>query len=234
MGFDGGLKELKAQPSDGRWISYNPNVIAVSLRHFFIEVNMRFLLIITLLLVDLSLIGCGTKLEGTPENQRNAINGMEADTLVKLRSKYPDSRGYFKKAVGYAVFDSSGGKFMFGGLDHGNGVAVNARTGRRTYMKMFELQPGFGFGFTNFRIVFVFTNLETFNDFIDSGWEFGSRAAAAAKTKTEGGAAEAGYEVRPGMTMWQLTEEGAVVGVSITGAKYWHNDDLNNPSPTKK
>ena len=64
---------------------------------------MRFLLIITLLLVDLSLIGCGTKLEGTPENQRNAINGMEADTLVKLRAKYPDSRGYFKKSVGYAV-----------------------------------------------------------------------------------------------------------------------------------
>ena len=111
---------------------------------------------------------------------------------------------------------------------------MNTRTGRRTYMKMFELQPGFGFGFTNFRIVFVFTNLETFNDFIDSGWEFGSRAAAAAKTKTEGGAAEAGYEVRPGMTMWQLTEEGAVVGVSITGAKYWHNDDLNNASQTKK
>jgi len=36
-----------------------------------------------------------------------------------------------------------------------------------------------------------------------------------------------GTVVSRGMTMYQLSGEGAIVGVSVTGAKYYKNDDLN-------
>lgn len=174
-----------------------------------------------------SLAGCGLQLKGGVTEQRNQIKMMETQTLASLYAKNPAERKEIHKAAGYAVFDASGGKIMFGGLDHGNGVVFDNASGRRTYMKMFELQPGLGFGYTNFRMVFVFDTREVMNDFINSGWEFGTRAAAAAKSKTDGGSAEIGYSVAPGIHVFQMTEEGALVGVSITGAKYWRNDDLN-------
>lgn len=175
----------------------------------------------------LLLSGCGVSLDGSVAQQRDAIKGMEADTLKKLYAKEPSARAQIKRAAGYGVFDASGGKVLFGGLDHGNGVVFDNATGRRVFMKMFELQPGLGFGYTNFRLVFVFDNKNVMNEFTNTGWEFGSRAGAAAKGKTDGGAAEIGYTVAPGMHLYQLTEEGAIIGISLTGAKYWRNDDLN-------
>lgn len=183
-------------------------------------------LILSMIFV-LTLGGCGVQLKGGVTEQRTQIKTVETETLTKLYAKDPSARKDIRKAAGYGVFDASGGKIMFGGLDHGNGVVFDNASGRRTYMKMFELQPGLGFGYTNFRLVFVFDTREVMNSFINSGWEFGTRAAAAAKSKTDGGAAEIGYTVAPGMHVFQLTEEGALVGLSITGAKYWRNDDLN-------
>jgi lipid-binding SYLF domain-containing protein len=175
----------------------------------------------------LSLAGCGLQLKGGVAEQRSEIKGMESDTLAKLYAKESGAKRQLKKAAGYGVFDVSGGKIMFGGMDHGNGVIFDNASGRRTFMKMFELQPGLGFGYTNFRMVFVFDNREVMNDFITNGWEFGTRAAAAAKSQTDGGALDFEYNVAPGIHAFQMTEEGALIGLSLTGAKYWRNDDLN-------
>ena len=173
------------------------------------------------------LSGCGVQLSGSVANQRNQIRSMEVETLNKLYAQNPSSRKQIQKAAGYAVFDASGGKVLFGGMDHGNGVAVDNKNGRRTYMKMFELQPGIGLGYANMRLVFVFDNQTAFNDFVNSGWEFGGRASAAAKNDSGGGGGDLGYNVAPGVNLYQMTEKGAMVGLSITGAKYWRNDDLN-------
>ncbi|NDE55468.1 MAG: hypothetical protein EB071_01150 [Gammaproteobacteria bacterium] len=183
--------------------------------------------IITLLWLILTLSGCGVQLEGSVANQRQQLRSMEADSLSKLYLENPTAKSRVQQAAGYAVFDASGGQILWGGLDHGNGVAVDNRSGKRTYMKMFELQPGLGFGYTNFRLVFVFDTVSAMEDFIGSGWEFGGRASAAAKGQSEGGAAAAGVNVAPGINVYQLTQQGALIGLSVTGAKYWRNDDLN-------
>lgn len=188
-----------------------------------------FITILTTLLVMASLAGCGTQLEGSPERQRLQIQSMEKDTIQKLYAGYPEARQRIKNAEGYAVFDASGGKFLWGGLDHGNGVVVDNHGGKpgRTYMKMFELQPGVGFGFSNFRLVFIFSTRQAMNDFIYSGWQFGARTDAAAKNHQQGGAYDMGFNVAPGITLYQLTQEGVIIGLSLTGAKYWRNDELN-------
>lgn len=183
--------------------------------------------VISVFLVMLSIVGCGLQLDGSVQQQRKQVRAMEDDTLAKLYAKEPGTRDQIRKAAGYGVFDASGGKVIFGGLDHGNGVVLDRASGKRIYMKMFELQPGLGFGYTNFRLVFVFDTREALNEFTNTGWEFGTRAGAAAKDKTQGGAADIGYTVGPGIHLFQMTEEGAIIGISLTGAKYWRNDDLN-------
>jgi lipid-binding SYLF domain-containing protein len=161
------------------------------------------------------------------DEQRTSIREMASQTIAQLYKQYPDAPFNVETAAGYAVFSDFGMKFMFLGGAGGQGVAVNNVTKQQTFMKMVELQPGFGFGAQKFRIVFVFGTPEAFNQFVTSGWEFGANAMAAAKTSTQGAGAQMGATVAPGVTMYQLSEQGAIVGVSITGAKYYKNDQLN-------
>ena len=94
-------------------------------------------------------------------------------------------------------------------------------------MKMAEFQPGLGLGAAKFRLVFIFETLEAFNSFVTSGWEAGANAMASAKTKTEGGALAGAATVSKGVKMYQLDDEGAIVGVSLTAAKYYKDSQLN-------
>jgi lipid-binding SYLF domain-containing protein len=75
--------------------------------------------------------------------------------------------------------------------------------------------------------VFVFATPEAFNAFVTSGWEAGANAMASAKTKTEGGALAGAVTVSKDVKMFQLNDEGAIVGVSLTAAKYYKDKELN-------
>ena len=184
--------------------------------------------LISLLALTFVMTGCGIQLKGSVLEQRGQIDSMASRTLGEPYRQHPGVQKQVGRAVGYGVFDATGGKLLWGGMDHGNGVVVNNRSRQHTYMKMFELQPGIGFGYTNFRLVFVFDTQEAMNDFIRSGWEFGGRASAAARDQTQDAGGDYAANVAPGIRLYQLTEQGAMVGLSITGAKYWLNDDLND------
>ena len=189
-----------------------------------------FVTSITAVLVLLGLQACSTA-PTTPSQvneQRAAIEQMANQTLAQVYQNYPNTQSRIQNAAGYAVFNGQGGKFLYGGFAHGAGIAVNNLTGQKTFMKMVELQPGFGFGISNFRIVFVFATPQAFDNFVYSGWEFGASASAAAKTASAGSSyLDSGVSVSPGVRMYQLTETGAIVGVSITGAKYYPDEALN-------
>ncbi len=62
---------------------------------------------------------------------------------------------------------------------------------------------------------------------MNSGWEVGVNSMAEAKTKTEGGALAGAVTPSKGVKMHQLDEEGLIVGVSLTAAKYYKDKDLN-------
>jgi len=72
-----------------------------------------------------------------------------------------------------------------------------------------------------FRLVFVFATPQAFDQFVYSGWEFGGNAMAAANTSTQQMGNQLGVSVSPGVLMYQLSDQGAIVGLSITGAKYY-------------
>ena len=161
------------------------------------------------------------------DEQRAEIRAMANETMAQLYQQYPAARRQIQRAAGYAVFSNFGFKVLFMGSATGEGLAVNHATRRETFMRMVELQPGYGFGVQQFRLVFVFETPQAFDQFVYSGWEFGANAMASAQTSTQQMGNQLGVSVSPGVLMYQLSEQGAIVGVSITGAKYFPDPDLN-------
>ncbi|HXW91133.1 MAG TPA: YSC84-related protein [Terriglobales bacterium] len=161
------------------------------------------------------------------EEQQKKILEMAQQSLQQLYEKQPAARAAVKNAAGYAVFSDFGVKIFFAGSGDGNGVAVNNKTSQQTFMKMVELQAGLGFGIKKFRNIFVFDTEKALNSFVNSGWQFGGQATAAAKTATSGSAMAGAAQVDDGVWLYQITEKGLEASITATGAKYYKNDSLN-------
>ncbi len=161
------------------------------------------------------------------EKERQEINKMEKDTLAKLFAAQPAAKSVIQKAAGYAVFNNFGMKILVAGGGSGKGVAVDTKTGQRTYMRMGEVQAGLGMGVKKFQVVFVFETVDKLKSFVDQGWEFGGQTTAAATTGEQGAAMAGAMSVSPGVWMYQLTDKGLAVEATVKGTKYWKDGDLN-------
>jgi len=186
-------------------------------------------IVLAMVLLSLALISCASAplSKSEKEQQQDSVRDMANATLTQLYAKNPAAKSEIAKAAGYAVFSDFGFKVIWLGGAGGSGIAVNNATKQETFMKMVEFQPGLGLGAAKFRLVFVFETPEAFNSFVTSGWEAGANAMASAKTKTEGGALAGAVSVSKGVKMFQLNDEGAIVGVSLTAAKYYKDKELN-------
>ena len=142
------------------------------------------------------------------EEQQKKIVDMAQQSLQQLYEKEPSAKAAVQNAAGYAVFSDFGMKILFAGSGNGQGVAVNNKTSQQTFMKMVQLQAGLGFGIKKFRNIFVFDTEKAMNSFVNSGWQFGGQATAAAKTATSGGAMAGAAQVDDGVWLYQITEKG--------------------------
>jgi lipid-binding SYLF domain-containing protein len=193
------------------------------------EKRLSVLMAVTALVLCLGIVACATTPMSAAKkaDQQDEVRDMARTTLAQLYAKNPAAQSAITSAAGYAVFSDFGFKVLFMGGAKGAGIAVNNATKQETFMKMAEFQPGFGLGADKFRVVFVLENAAAFNSFVTSGWEAGANVMAAAKTKTAGGALAGAVTVSEGVYMYQITEAGAIVGVSLTGAKYYKDKELN-------
>lgn len=191
--------------------------------------NFRIFIVSLMVALGLGLQACSTApmSQHQVDEQRASVREMANETLGQLYQQYPGARRQIERAAGYAVFSNFGLKVLFMGSATGEGIAVSHATRRTTFMRMVELQPGYGFGVQRFRLVFVFETPQAFDQFVNSGWEFGANAMASAKTSTQKMGNQLGVTVSPGVLMYQLSDQGAIVGVSLTGAKYYPDPDLN-------
>ena len=162
------------------------------------------------------------------EKERTEIRQMSQETLARLYKVEPSAKAAINKAYGYAVFSNTGIKILFGGSGNGKGIAIKNQDKTEIFMKMFEIQAGLGMGVKKFRVIFVFDNQKAFDDFVNSGWEFGGQADAAAKTSPEkGGSMEGAASVSEGVWMYQLTDKGLALELTGKGTKYSKDKDLN-------
>jgi lipid-binding SYLF domain-containing protein len=178
------------------------------------------------LLAAALIAGCATTKGTTPQDKRQAILEMKNKTLSDLYTCRPQARGQIAKAPGYAVFSNANINIILASFGGGYGVVWDNRSGKNTYMKMGEVGIGLGAGLKDFRTVFIFHDRATLQQFIDSGWEFGGHADAAAKA-SDMGAAVGGEAVFDNITIYQLTESGLALQATVKGTKYWKDGALN-------
>lgn len=184
--------------------------------------RLRLLTASALILLSAVISVAKTKEEKQAEARKKA-----AQTLERLYQVHPSARAAIKAAAGYAAFNSGGAKILIAGGGRGSGIAVDNATQKVTYMKMREIQAGLGMGVKKFSTIFVFETKDALERFINSGWEFGGQATAAAKTGDGGGSYQGAASVSPGVWMYQLTDKGLALELTGKGTKYFKDDDLN-------
>jgi lipid-binding SYLF domain-containing protein len=161
------------------------------------------------------------------DEERAEIRKTTDETLSRLYAAQPGAKSAIAKSAGYAVFSNFGMKIFLAGAGTGKGIAVNNKTKAETFMKMVEVQAGLGLGIKKFRLVWVFENKADFDAFVDSGWELGAQATAALKSGDKGGSFEGAVSVKPGVWLYQITDDGLAAEITAKGTKYYKDDDLN-------
>jgi len=190
----------------------------------------------TLLLMaaGLTMAGCqstaDTSTSMAPDQKAQAraqVNTMASDTLARLDSLRPGARRTVENAAGYAVFSNYGMQILVIGGGAGKGVAVNNRTKGQTFMRMVEAQAGLGLSARKLQLVWVFDTEQKFNDFVNKGWTLGGQGSASATLEKKGASYEGAVPVEQGVWLYQLTETGLALELTVQGSKYYKDNELN-------
>ena len=169
----------------------------------------------------------GFALAADKAKEQAEVRKAGQDALAAVYKVAPSARKAVESAAGYAAFSNFGMKILVAGGGSGKGIAVNNKTKATTYMKMAEIQAGLGFGAKKFQVVWVFETDEALNNFINSGWEFGGQATAAAKAEGKGAAHQGAISVSPGVWIYQVTDKGLALELTAKGTKYFKDAELN-------
>ncbi len=154
--------------------------------------------------------------------RRAEIDANANETLQNLYSSVEGAEALADQAVGYAVFSATKAGFGFSG-GGGSGVAVDKGAGETVYMKMGMGGIGFSFGVQQFDLVILFESSERLKSWIDGGWD----AGAAAEASAGGDSAGAGVAFIDGAAVFTLTGTGAMASASVSGTRFWVDEDLN-------
>jgi lipid-binding SYLF domain-containing protein len=154
--------------------------------------------------------------------KRAKIDETAKESLDEVLKGSEGAKELFNNSYGWAGFDNLKIAWGFSG-GGGNGVAVNKKTGARTYMKVGTVGVGLGLGAQKYQVVFLFQDEKTFNNFVEKGWQADATAQATAGTAGVGG--QTGFV--NGIAIYQLTDKGLMASADIAGTKYWKNKKLN-------
>ena len=182
---------------------------------------------VMILAMAFALAAPGIALGADKAKEQAEVRKAAQDALAAVYKAAPSARKAVESAAGYAAFSNFGMKILVAGGGSGKGIAVNNKTKAMTYMKMAEIQAGLGFGVKKFQVVWVFETEQALSDFVNSGWEFGGQATAAAKTDDKGGAYQGAVAVSPGVWIYQVTDKGLALELTAKGTKYYKDSDLN-------
>jgi lipid-binding SYLF domain-containing protein len=179
--------------------------------------------------------GACSKAQGTtPAAKRNYTLDMREDTLKKLYAQDPEARRKIKQAAGYGVFSNVGVNLFVLASGNGFGVVRDNANKHETYMKMKEFGVGLGIGAKDFYAVIIFNSPEALHTFVSEGWEWGGDADAAGKTGEGSGAATAASaNVHKDVEVYMMTEKGIALQATVSGTKYWADEELNGSAKPK-
>ncbi|MBU4252423.1 MAG: hypothetical protein KKC39_05645 [Candidatus Omnitrophica bacterium] len=191
----------------------------------------KLFVFILLLLLMVDIAGYVNKVNMKPqtaEEWRTYIRYRRDEVLRDLYKAEPRARWEILRAKGYAVFMNLNVNLILASVTGGRGVVhENGIFGKETFMRMAQGGVGFGLGVKDFRTVFIFDDWAVLNKFLNSGWQFGAEADAAAKGGGAGAAASGAVAVAPGLRVYQLTENGLALQATVHGTKFWRDAYVN-------
>ena len=152
----------------------------------------------TLFFFLVAMSGCASIPGKTGEEQAETIDALVERTLADLYKQEPKAKEAIATSVGYVVMSNKITKIPIVGAGSGYGVAIDTKTGEKTYLKMARFDVGGGWGARAVRPVLIFLDEKKFKDFIDGVWEAQAGAEAAAKVGETGAAGGAGSGDLPG------------------------------------
>ena len=182
---------------------------------------------LAVLTVAASLAAPDLGFRSTPEEERAEVREAAGKALAAVYEAQPSARAAVESAAGYAAFSNFGMKILVAGSGTGKGIAVDNQTKATTFMKMVEIQAGLGFGVKKFWLVWVFETKQALDGFVNSGWEIGAQATAAATDGDRGAAFQGAVAIAPGVWLYQVTDKGLALELTAKGTKYFKDDDLN-------
>jgi lipid-binding SYLF domain-containing protein len=174
----------------------------------------------------LLLSGCATS-DKSDTDRRAEVRTMAGDTLARLYAEQPAARAAIERAAGYGVFSNFGLKILVAGGGNGAGLVVDNATKHETFMKMLEVQAGLGVGISKYQLVLVFETEPALRNFIDSGWQFGGQATASAELDGSGAGLTGAVALAPGIWVYQLTDDGIALELTLKGTKFYKDEELN-------
>jgi lipid-binding SYLF domain-containing protein len=159
--------------------------------------------------------------------KRDALLKMRDEALEDFYATKEEIKGEVAKAVGYAVFDGSQVNIVLfvGGL--GGGVLVDNATSKETFMKMKRAGTGPGVGYKKFRQLMVFKDRSLFDKFKKLGADVGASADATMKIGGKGVAVDPNVSFNPQLSVYQITDRGALLQANWGGVAYQPDADLN-------
>jgi len=195
------------------------------------NVMERSTILFGLIAITLILSGCGpSEKSHTLSERRQIIDTMADETLQRLYTERPSTRQQIAESAGYAVFSNANVHIIFVSGGGGYGLTIDKTTGRKTYMKIGSGGVGFGLGAKDYRQVIIFKTRQALVDFTGSGWGVGSQAEATAKTPEAGGDTAADGILGKKVTTYTMTKSGLALQATVSGTRYWVDDDLNQPT----
>jgi lipid-binding SYLF domain-containing protein len=194
------------------------------------------MLISIVLIAGCSALGAADAVAATAESKmsaadaakkREAVLKMRDDALEDFYATKPEIKEDVAKAIGYAVFDGSQVNLLLfvGGL--GGGVLVENGTGKETFMKMKRAGTGPGLGYKSFRQLMVFKDRSLFDNFRKLGADIGASADATMKIGGKGVAIAPNVSFNPLLSVYQITDRGALLQANWGGVAYLPDAELN-------
>jgi lipid-binding SYLF domain-containing protein len=152
---------------------------------------------------------------------RAKIDSEATEVLAAFRAM-KGADALFNKAAGYAVFQVTKAGLGASGAG-GEGVAVDKKSGARTYMRMGAAGVGLTFGVNRYDIVILFETPEKLAAFQKGGWDSAATAQAAAGSS----GTEVGSTFFEGVAYFQIEKKGLMASADVSGTKFWVAEELS-------
>lgn len=164
---------------------------------------------------------CAGGLVGGKERKHAYFDKLEQETLARLTKEEPKAKKELEESVGYLVAEQDVVKIPTIGWATGAGVVLEKATGKRSYLRIPEIQFGMGWGGRVEKIVMIFQDIDKLHDIADGKWYAGASAEAAAKAGDVGAAGSGGTSdlLKKGYTSYVLTDAGISATATVAALR---------------